>query len=144
MAKLKTAPTDASVDDFIAAVDDDTKRADCRTLVDLMARVTGAEPVMWGPSIVGFGSYHYRYASGREGNWMLAGFALRKREVTVYVMAGFEGADALLARLGKHRSSSGSCLYIKRLADVDLEVLEEIVRASVERLRERYPELDQG
>ena len=144
MAELKTRPTVASVEAFLAGVEDESRLADCKTLVDLMRRVTGAEPVMWGPSIVGFGSYHYRYASGREGNWMLAGFAPRKRELTVYVMAGFEGADVLLARLGKHRSSSGSCLYIKRLADVDLEVLEQIVRTSVERLRERYPELDQS
>lgn len=139
MAELKTRPTDASVEDFIAAVDGDERRADCRTLVDLMRRVTGAEPMMWGPSIVGFGTYHYRYASGREGDWMLAGFSPRKRELTVYVMAGFSGADEALARLGKHRSSSGSCLYIKRLSDIDVDVLEELVRSSVEHLRNAYP-----
>jgi hypothetical protein len=142
MAEPKTKPTGASVDDFIAGVDDEPRRADCRTLIELMSRVTGAEPVMWGPSIVGFGSYHYRYASGREGDWMVAGFSPRRRELTIYVMAGFEGAEALLARLGKHRTSSGSCLYIKRLSDVDLEVLEEIVRGSVETIRERYGETE--
>lgn len=144
MAELKTRPTDASVEDFIAAVDGDERRADCRTLVDLMRRVTGAEPMMWGPSIVGFGTYHYRYASGREGDWMLAGFSPRKRELTVYVMAGFLGADETLARLGKHRSSSGSCLYIKRLSDIDVDVLEQLIRSSVEHLRNAYPSEPQG
>ncbi|HSN57468.1 MAG TPA: DUF1801 domain-containing protein [Candidatus Sulfomarinibacteraceae bacterium] len=139
MAELKTKPTGASVADFIAGVDGEERRADCRALVELMSRVTGAEPAMWGPSIVGFGSYHYRYASGREGDWMLAGFAPRKRELVVYVMAGFNGAESLLARLGRHRASSGSCLYIQRLADVDLEVLEELVRGSVEHLLATYP-----
>ena len=138
MAELKTKPTDASVDDFIAGVAGDARQEDCRTLVEIMSRVTGEKPVMWGPSIVGFGSYHYRYASGREGDWMLAGFSPRKRELTVYVMAGFKGAEETLARLGKHRVSSGSCLYIRRLSDVDLEVLEELIRGSVEHLRRTY------
>jgi hypothetical protein len=140
VADLKTRPTDASVDDFITSVEGEARQADCRTLVEMMRRVTGAEPVMWGPSIVGFGAYHYRYASGREGDWMLTGFSPRKRELTVYVMAGFKGADETLARLGKHRTSSGGCLYIKRLADIDLEVLEELVAASVQRLRRAHPE----
>jgi hypothetical protein len=144
VAELKTKPTGASVADFIAGIDGDEKRADCRALVELMSRVTGAEPAMWGPSIVGFGGYHYRYASGREGDWMLAGFAPRKRELVVYVMAGFNGAGALLARLGKHKASSGSCLYISRLADVDLEVLEELLRSSVEHLRATYPQAPTG
>jgi hypothetical protein len=140
MAELKTKPTDASVEDFIAGVEDEAKREDCRTLTVMMRRITGAEPVMWGPSIVGFGTYHYRYESGREGDWMLAGFSPRRRELTVYVMAGFKGAEKVLTRLGKHRTSSGGCLYIKKLADIDLEVLEELVRDSVDRLRRAYPE----
>jgi hypothetical protein len=140
MAELKTRPTRASVEKFIAGVEDETKRQDCRTLVELMRRVTGEKPVMWGPSIVGFGRYHYRYKSGREGDWMLAGFAPRKRDLTVYVMAGFKGAEKILARLGKHKASSGGCLYLKRLADVDLEVLERLVGDSVARLRRAYPE----
>jgi len=139
MAELKTKPSDASVEDFIAGVEDEARREDCRTLVELMRRVTGENPVMWGPSIVGFGSYHYRYASGREADWMVAGFSPRKRDLTVYVMAGFKGAEQTLARLGRHRTSKGSCLYLKRLADVDLEVLEELVTASVERVRRAYP-----
>ena len=109
-----------------------------------MRRATGEKPVMWGPSIVGFGSYHYRYESGREGDWMLAGFSPRKRELTVYVMAGFEGAEKILARLGPHRASAGSCLYLKRLADIDLAALEELVRTSVARLRRAHPEPGKG
>lgn len=139
MAELKTAPTKASVAKFVAAVEDEARRADCAVLMEMMERVTGATPVMWGPSIVGFGSYHYRYASGREGDWMLAGFSPRKRDLTVYVMAGFQGKEKLLARLGRHKTSAGGCLYLKRLADVDLAVLEELVRDSVERLRRAYP-----
>jgi len=142
MAELKTRPTRASVAKFLAAVEDDEKREDCEVLLGMMERVTGARPVMWGASIVGFGSYHYRYASGREGDWMLAGFSPRKRDLTVYVMAGFRGQEKLLAKLGRHRASSGGCLYLKRLADVDLGVLEELVRSSVERLREAYPGSD--
>ncbi len=139
MAELKTAPTKASVAKFVAAVEDEARRADCAVLMEMMERVTGATPVMWGPSIVGFGSYHYRYASGREGDWMLAGFSPRKRDLTVYVMAGFQGKEKLLARLGRHKTSAGGCLYLKRLADVDLAVLEELVRDSVERLRRAHP-----
>jgi hypothetical protein len=144
MAELKTRPTRASVAKFLAALEDDEKRADCEVLLGLMERVTGAKAVMWGPSIVGFGSYHYRYASGREGDWMLAGFSPRKRDLTVYVMAGFKGQERLLAKLGKHKASSGGCIYLKRLADVDLGVLEELVRSSVERLRRAYPGSGRG
>jgi hypothetical protein len=140
MAEPKTRPTDASVEDFIAGVEGEARRADCRALVAMMRRVTDAEPVMWGPSIVGFGSYHYRYASGREGDWMLTGFSPRKSDLTVYIMAGFKGADESLARLGAHRTSSGCCLYVKRLADVDLDVLEELVATSVNCMRRAYPD----
>jgi len=140
MAELKTRPTDASVEDFIEGVEGEARRADCRVLIAMMRSVTDAEPVMWGSSIVGFGSYRYRYASGREGDWMLTGFSPRKRDLTVYIMAGFKGADEILARLGVYRSSSGSCLYIKRLSDVDLEVLKELVGASVEHMRRAYPD----
>lgn len=139
MAELDSAPTRASDAKLAAAVEDEARRADCAVLMEMMERVTGATPVMWGPSIVGFGSYHYRYASGREGDWMLAGFSPRKRDLTVYVMAGFQGKEKLLARLGRHKTSAGGCLYLKRLADVDLAVLEELVRDSVERLRRAHP-----
>lgn len=137
MSDLKTRPTALSVDAFIDAVDDEHKRTDCRTVAELMAEITGAEGVMWGSSIVGFGSYHYRYASGREGDFFEAGFSPRKRALTVYVMAGFEEYDDLLARLGKH-STGKSCLYVKRLADIDLEVLREMLIRSVAYIRAKY------
>ena len=137
MSDLKTRPTALSVDAFIDAVDDEHKRTDCRTVAELMAEITGAEGVMWGSSIVGFGSYHYRYASGREGDFFEAGFSPRKRALTIYVMAGFEEYDDLLARLGKH-STGKSCLYVKRLADIDLEVLREMLIRSVAYIRAKY------
>ncbi|HSM50606.1 MAG TPA: DUF1801 domain-containing protein [Thermoanaerobaculia bacterium] len=140
MAELKTAPTGASVAGFVAAVEDPARRADCERLIEIMGRVTGAEPAMWGPSIVGFGRYRYRYASGRAGDWMLAGFSPRKRDLTVYLMAGFAGQEERLARLGRHKTSGGSCLYLKRLVDVDLSVLEELLRASVAEIRRTYPD----
>ena len=134
MAELKTRPHDGDVDAFLSSVDNETRRRDCRVLVDLMREITGAEPRLWGPSIVGFGSYHYRYASGREGDWFLSGFSPRKRSLTLYVMAGFSRYDELLSKLGKH-TTGRSCLYVKRLADVDMEVLETLIRASVEHVR---------
>jgi hypothetical protein len=129
MAELKTQPTDASVEAFLAAVADPARRDDCRTLLELMTRATGEPARMWGASMVGFGAYHYRYASGRQGNWFLAGFSPRRNDLTVYVMAGFERYQELMDRLGKHETGK-SCLYLKRLCDVDLAVLEELVAAS--------------
>lgn len=137
MATLKTVPTKASVPRFLARVADRHRREDCRAVQRLMQRVTRTRPRMWGASIVGFGSYHYRYPSGREGEWFLTGFAPRKQDLTIYLMAGFPGRAALLRRLGKHRAG-GSCLYMKRLADVDLRVLETLVRRSVAHLTRRY------
>ena len=139
MSKMKTAPTQASVDAFIEAVEDEQKRADSRAIAAMMSAATGAPAQMWGTSIVGFGRYHYRYASGREGDFMIAGFSPRKRALTLYIMAGFSEYDALLAQLGKHTIGK-SCLYIKRLADVDQAVLREIVERSVQYIREKYPE----
>ena len=133
MATLKTVPNDQSVDAFLAAIEDARKRADCMTLRALMQEVTGEPAQMWGDAIVGFGSYHYKYASGREGDWFLTGFAPRKQALTVYIMAGFDDYDALMARLGKHTTGK-SCLYIKRLDDVDLDVLRELVRRSVDHM----------
>ena len=131
MAELKTQPSDASVEDFLQRVENEQRKKDAFAVLDLMKRVTGEEPVMWGGSIIGFGSYHYKYASGREGDWLAAGFSPRKRELTLYVMSGFSKHDELMARLGKHRTGK-SCLYIKTLADIDMDVLEELVRLSVE------------
>ena len=138
MAELKTQPGDASVDRFLEGIEDEERRADCRAVHRMMERVTGEPPRMWGGSIVGFGSYHYRYESGREGDWFLTGFAPRKRDLTLYIMAGFERYDDLMARLGKHKTGR-SCLYVKRLSDLDAAVLEELVRASVAHMRETYP-----
>lgn len=133
MAENKTQPTDASVDAFLDAVDNERRRRDARAVLELMREVTGEEPVMWGDSIVGFGEYHYAYDSGREGDWFLAGFAPRKSNLVVYVMSGFPRHAELMERLGKHRTGS-SCLYINKLDDVDLDVLRELVRRSVEHM----------
>ena len=138
MSDLKTQPTTASVDAFIDAVDDEPKRADSRVVAEMMAEITGVPGVMWGSSIVGFGKYHYRYASGREGDFFEAGFSPRKRALTLYVMAGFSEYEDLLGRLGKH-STGKSCLYVKRLADIDLDVLRELLTRSVSYIRAKYP-----
>lgn len=131
MADLKTRPHDGDVEAFLDSVENDTRRQDAFDVLALMKRVTGEDPRMWGPSIVGFGSYHYRYESGREGDWFVTGFSPRKQALTLYVMSGFKKHDALLEKLGRH-STGRSCLYVKRLADVDMDVLEELVRRSVE------------
>ena len=133
MAKIKTQRTAASVPAFLKSIADDDRRKDCQTLVRIMKRAVGAEPKMWGSSIVGFGHYHYKYASGRENDWFLAGFSPRKQDLTLYIMAGFDHYDALLAKLGKHKTGK-SCLYLKRLADVDVAVLEELISASVKHM----------
>lgn len=138
MSDLKTRATDASVEAFIDAVDHPRRREDARTLLELMQRVTGEEPVMWGPSIVGYGSYHYRYASGQEADWPVVGFSPRRQNLSIYIMTGFEESDELLSRLGKHKTGK-SCLYVNKLADVDLDVLETLVRASVAEMKRRYP-----
>jgi Domain of unknown function (DU1801) len=134
MAKLKTHPTRASVSAFLKAVADESRRKDCQTLVRIMKHAVGAEPRMWGPRIVGFGHYHYKYASGRENDWFLVGFSPRKQDLTVYIMTGFDRHDAILSRLGKYKTSK-SCLYIKRLADVDVAVLQELITASVQHMK---------
>jgi len=137
MADVKTKETDASVEAYLNQVEDEKKREESFQILELMREVTGEEPKMWGDSMVGFGSYHYRYESGREGDMFLAGFAPRKRNFSLYIMAGFEEYDDLLERLGKHKTGK-SCLYVNKLADVDLQVLRELVRASVEHMRETH------
>lgn len=134
MAELKTKQTDQSVAAFFNEIADEQTRQDCWTISNLMQEVTQAEPKMWGSSIVGFASYHYTYASGRTGDWPLIGFAPRKRNLTLYITSGFDAYDALLQRLGKYTSAK-SCLYIKRVSDVDLAVLKELFRQSVEHMR---------
>jgi hypothetical protein len=137
MAENKTKPTDASVDDYIASRASAEQQADCRELMALFTRVTRQSPRMWGPSIVGYGSYRYTYESGRTGEAFLAGFAIRGRELVVYVMPAGEKQRSLLSRLGKHRMGK-ACLYFRQLADLDKSVLEKLVVDSVADVRRRY------
>ena len=138
MSVLKTKPTEVSAESHIAAIANEEQRNDAQALVALMRRVTRQEPRMWGPSMVGFGSYHYKYASGHEGDSALTAFAMRGRELVVYIAEAFEGRDALLAKLGKHRTGK-VCVYMRRLANVDLKVLETLVARSVADTKRRYP-----
>ncbi len=126
MAQNKTKATDASVEGYLAAIGDEARRKDCQALADLMARATKQPPRMWGASIVGFGSYHYKYDSGREGESCVVGFSSRKGDISVYGLNAARGAAELLSKLGKHKAGKG-CVYINRLSDVDLKVLEELV-----------------
>ena len=130
MAENKTKPTDASVAGFLDTVEGEQRRADCDVLMAMMGRVTGEPAVLWGPSIIGFGSYHYRYDSGREGDMPVAAFSPRKGEFSVYLTPDSPGQAELLSRLGKHRMGK-SCLYIRKLADVDLAVLEQLIVGSM-------------
>jgi hypothetical protein len=139
MSEPKTKPTSASIDAFIAAVEDETRRADCLSVAGLMSRITGKPPVLWGSSIIGFDSYHYVYASGRTGDWPIVGFSPRKNDLTLYIMAGFDRYDDLMRRLGKHKTGK-SCLYLKTLRDVDADVLEELIRESVAFMKKTYPD----
>ena len=133
----KTVPTDASVTAFLERVADPARRADCIALNRLLSQVTGAPPKMWGPSIVGFGQYRYRYSSGHEGDWPVCGYSPRKQDLTVYVMAGFERFPEIMARLGRYKTGK-SCLYLRALADIDTGVLRELVAASNDQLRRMY------
>lgn len=138
MSELKTKPNDASVEDFIAAVDNETKRQDSFALLEMFTRITGQKPKMWGSSIIGFGMYHYKSErSSQEGDWPLTGFSPRKQNLTLYIMPGFNGYGDLLKDLGKHKTSV-SCLYINKLADIDLKVLEKLVRQSYEDAKKQY------
>lgn len=137
MAENKTKETKASVTAFMNSIEDPQKRADARKVAAMMRRVTGKRAKMWGSSIVGYGTYHYKYASGREGDFMVAGFSPRKQALAVYIMAGFGRFDALMARLGKYKTGK-SCLYIKRLSDVDEKVLEKLIAESVNYMRKNY------
>ena len=130
MAELKTKPNDADVEAFLAAVPDAQRRSDSLVLLELFRTVTGELPKMWGTAIVGFGDYHYAYASGREGDWFVTGFSPRKQSLTLYCMGGYEPHGEVLARLGKHKLGKG-CLYINRLQDVDLDVLRELITTTV-------------
>lgn len=137
-AELKTKPTPVSVADFIAAVEDPKRRADAQAACALMTEATGEKAVMWGPSIIGFGAYHYRYASGHEGDAPLVGFSPRKANLVFYLSGSDEGRDDLLARLGRHKAGKG-CVYINRLDDIDLGVLRDMAASSVAWIRQKYP-----
>jgi len=137
MAENKTKQTTVSASQYIAEIGDEAKRADAKSLAKLVQEVTGEKPAMWGPSIVGFGSYHYKYDSGREGDMPLIGFSPRKPATVLYGATGFTGADALLAKLGKHSMGKG-CLYIKNLADIDAAVLKTLLVKAVAEKRAKY------
>ena len=137
MAELKTKPTERSVEEFLNNIDDNSRRKDCFVMLKIMKQITRTDPKMWGTSIVGFDSYHYKYKSGREGDWLLTGFSPRKQNLTIYIMNGFEKYEALLGALGKHKTAK-SCLYIKKLSDVDLPTLKRLIAASISFMRSHY------
>ncbi|MEM9984974.1 MAG: DUF1801 domain-containing protein [Bacteroidota bacterium] len=137
MASLKTQPTGVNPEEFLQGVDHPTRRADGFRLLEIFKDITGEEPVMWGPSIVGFGQYHYVYESGREGDMLMTGFSPRKQNLSLYIMPGFERFEDKLSRLGKHKTSK-ACLYINKLADVDEAVLREMIAETVEYMRDKY------
>jgi hypothetical protein len=133
MAEPKTKPTQASVKEFLNQIPDKERRDDCVAVAKMMEEITGNKPKMWGPSIVGFGTYHYKYASGREGDWPIAAFSPRKKDLTVYLMVGFEKNVDLMKQLGKH-STGKSCLYIKRLSDIHVPTLKKLIKTSIKDL----------
>ena len=136
MAELKTKQNNQSITKFLNSVKDRKTRQDCFTLLDIMQRITKSEPRMWGNSIVGFGSYHFKYESGREGDWFLTGFSPRKQNLTLYIMAGFERYPELMQKLGKHKIGK-SCLYVNGLEDVDLATLKKLIEASVNHMKKK-------
>ena len=138
MSENKTRPTDVEVQTFLANVEHPTRRADAQTLHALFEDITGWKPVMWGPSMIGYGSYHYRYDSGREGDSLATGFSPRKANLSIYIMPGYADFGPILDRLGKHKMGK-SCLYINKLADIDEEVLKELIRAGLDDLGEKHP-----
>lgn len=137
MAELKTKMNDSDIIKFLNGVDDEERRKDCFKLLELFEQLTNEPPKMWGTSIVGYGSYHYKYDSGREGDWFLAGFSPRKQNLTIYITAGFTEYDAIMQNLGKFKTGS-SCLYVKKLADIDLDKLKTLVKKSVAYMKKRY------
>lgn len=134
MAEPKTKPTDEKVERFLNGIADEQKRKDSFAILELMKQVTKCEPCMWGTSIVGFGTYHYKYASGQEADWPLTGFSPRKQNLTMYISSGFATYDDLMQKLGKH-SGSKSCLYIKRLSDIDMPTLKKLVQESFKHMK---------
>ena len=139
MSELKTKPTKQSAKEFLNKIEPEEKRKDSLVLLAMFQKITGERPVMWGTSIIGFGMYHYKSErSKQEGDWPLTGFSPRKANLTIYIMAGFGQSKKLLAKIGKHKISGGSCLYVKRLADIDIKVLKELIKVNVKYMREKH------
>jgi hypothetical protein len=137
MAGNKTVANDGNVVDFLNKIEQEQKRQDCFQIVAIMEAITGEKPVMWGDSIIGFGNYHYKYASGREGDFFLAGFSPRKTNISIYIMGGLSQHQDTLAKIGKHKTGK-TCLYIKKLADINEELLKGLIEVSVKKMREKY------
>lgn len=135
----KTVETQLKVSEFLASIADENRRRDCKTVAELMKKITGKSPKMWGPSIVGFGRYHYKYDSGREGDFFWAGFSPRKQALTLYLMGGYARHNELMKKLGKYKAGKG-CLYVKSLEDIDMTVLEKLIVESVAYIRTKYPD----
>lgn len=138
MAESKTKKTDVTPQSYVAAIADEVRRADCQIILDMMGDISGWEPKMWGASMVGFGDYHYKYESGREGDYFRIGFSNRAQNISIYIMPGYQNFDDELARLGKHKMGK-SCLYIKRVSDIDEAVLREIMTKGLKIMEEKYP-----
>jgi len=136
MAELKTKMNDASVEEFLQSIENEQREKDSLIVLDMMKKISKSQPRMWGNSIIGFGNYHYKYASGREGDWFLTGFSPRKNALTLYLTCGFEPFDYLLKKLGKYKIGKG-CLYIKKIEDVDVEVLQDLIIQSIKYLKEK-------
>ncbi len=137
MAENKTKPTLLKAQDYLEKIDNDQRKADCLALNTLMAEITGENAVMWGTSIIGYGSYHYKYESGREGDMPLIGFSNRKQNITIYIMTGFTKYEELLDKIGKYKIGK-SCFYIKKLSDIDVEVLKEMIISSIDVIKNKY------
>ena len=137
MSQNKTRPNTTSVTSFLDSVEDEIQRKDSYTLISIMKEITREEPVMWGPSIIGFGSYHYKYDSGREGDMLITGFSPRKQNLSLYIMAGFAKYEELMQKLGKHKTGK-SCLYIKRLSEINMDVLTELIKVSYDHYNQKY------
>lgn len=141
MADLKTKPTDQKVEDYLNAITHEQRAKDCREIHRIMQEVTGAPGTMWGTSIIGYGSYHYKYESGREGDWMLVGFSNRKQSISLYIMSGFKNYEDLLSRLGKYKTGK-SCLYINKLEDIDVDILQEMIASSIKKVQQKYKDVN--
>lgn len=141
MAELKTKKNSTSVENYLALIDNEHRQRDCRKIHRIMQQITGHSGNMWGDSIVGYGSYHYKYKSGHEGDWFLAGFSNRKQSITLYIMSGFSKYDDLLEKLGKHKTGK-SCLYINNLDDIDENILRSMIKSSIEVIKKKYKDLN--